>query len=58
MMEMMSAKSFGTTPYNQHAVKGHGTEFVMSEEGNCMEGQLRNLGQRQRGGQTHSHLFG
>lgn len=58
MMEMMSAKSFGTIPYNQHAVKGHGTESVMSEEGNCMEGQLRNSGPRQRGGQTHSPLFG
>lgn len=55
---MMNAKSFGTTPCHQRAVKEHGTESVMGEEGNCMEGQLRNSGQRQRGGQTHSPLFG
>lgn len=55
---MMNAKSFGTTPYHQRAVKGHGTESVRSEEGNYMEGQLRNSAQRQRGGQTHSPVFG
>lgn len=58
MMKMMNAKSFGTTPHHQRAVKGHGTESVRSEEGNYMEGQLRNSGQRQRGGQTHSPVFG